>query len=100
MLIVALGMSLALALTSMLAWDFGRRWLEEKAATRASDEQLAEVLRRQDQNELVLKKLAEDWRHKFVELEQDWKKLKEHADSQYAGATAQVVSGNMRGFNR
>ena len=98
--IVAVALALAVSVSSMLAWDFGRRWLTEKAALRASNDVLNAVLKRQDDNELVLKRLAEDWMKKFVQLENDWRKLKEHADSQFAGAIAQVHPGQTRGFGR
>lgn len=91
---------LAIVSSALLAWDFGRRWLEEQAATRASNAVLSEVLLRQDENEKVLKKLAEDWMRKFVMLENDWKKLREHADSQFAGAVAQVSSNTQPGWHR
>jgi hypothetical protein len=90
----------SVTISSYLAWDFGRRWLQERAALRASNDTLVAVLKRQDENELVLKKLAEDWMKKFVQLEADWKKLKEHADSQFAGVIAQVHPGQTRGFGR
>ena len=48
----------------------------------------------------VIKLLAEDWRERFFQLEGDWKKLKEHQESQLAGTLAQVSSLNTRGFNR
>jgi hypothetical protein len=99
-LVTVTSLSWAVMLTSMLAWDFGRRWLNELATRRASNETLTAVLTRQDEGEKVLKALAEDWRKKFVQLENDWKKLKEHADSQFAGAYAQATSTQTRGFGR
>lgn len=98
--LVAIAYMLAIVTTAMLARDFGRRWLQELAATRASNEVLTAVLLRQDESEKVLKKLAEDWMKKFVQLERDWQKLKEHADSQYAGALAQAQPHQTRGFGR
>jgi|SoimicmetaTmtLPB_FD_contig_41_3138904_length_533_multi_1_in_0_out_0_1 hypothetical protein len=84
----------------MLAWDFGRRWLEEKAKQRLSDTELARFSARLDMHEQVQKQLAEDWLKKFRQLETDWKKLKEHVDSQTAGTLAQLTSTQSRGFNR
>lgn len=98
--LIAIAYMLAIVTSSLLAWDFGRRWLQEQSATRASNETLTAVLLRQDENEKVLKKLAEDWMRKFVQLENDWKKLREHADSQFAGAVAQVSSNNQPGWHR
>jgi len=89
---------IAIVIASGLAWDAFRRWLIERAATRVTDASLMVLTARLDQQEVVTKKLAEDWRKKFTELEADWKQLKEHANSQYAGALAQLPTA--RGFNR
>jgi len=89
---------LAIVIASALTWDAFRRHLIERAATRVTDASLAVLTARLDQQELVTKKLAEDWRKKFTELEADWQKLKQHADSQFAGALAQMPTA--RGFNR
>lgn len=98
--IVAIALCMSLTVTSMLAWDFGRRWLQEQKETRVSNETLNELVKQQALHEDVLKKLAMDWMKRFNQLENDWKKLKEHADSQFAGAIAQAEANQPRGFNR
>lgn len=101
--IIALSIAFSLLGTALLAWDFGRRWLDDRARLRIQENLnlLAEVTKRLDEQELVRNKLAEDWKRKFQQLEADWKSLKEHADSQFAGAIAQAESAQMRrGFNR
>lgn len=105
--IMVTAVSWAIMGVAMLAWDFGRRWLQELAANRASNETLNAVLARQDALDQTFsasqkerKAMAEDWMKKFIQLERDWQKLKEHADAQYAGARAQFESTQPRGFHR
>jgi hypothetical protein len=98
--LLAISVAWAVILSAALAWDFGRRWLLERSKSRMSDELLLQFSTRLDQHELVQKQLAEDWLKKFRQLEADWKKLKEHADSQVAGTLAQVMAQQPRGFNR
>lgn len=98
--IVAVAIMMAISLSAMLAWDFGRRWLAEQSSMRGTIEQLAQFSARLDEHERVQKQLAEDWLKKFRQLEADWRKLKEHADSQIAGSLAQLTSQQTRGFNR
>lgn len=100
MTLVAVALALSLALTSMLAWDGWRRAIEERASTRIQDNVLQEMTTRLDLQETVMKKLAEDWRAKFLELEADWKGLKQHVDSQTAGTLAQMTATQSRGFGR
>lgn len=90
---VAIALAVALITTAGLAHHAFMAWLQDRAATRVQENVLAEVTRRQDNSEQVVAKLAVDWRVKFNELEEEWKKLKEHANSQYAGAVAQVQRG-------
>lgn len=89
---------LAIVAASGLAWDAFRRWLIERAATRVTDVSLSVLTARIEQQELVTKKLAEDWLTKFRQLEADWKQLKSHADSQFVGALEQLPKS--RGFGR
>lgn len=100
MTLLAISVAWAVILSSALAWDFGRRWLLERSKTRMSDEMLLQFSTRLDEHERIQKQLAEDWMKKFRQLEGDWKKLKEHADSQFAGTIAQLTSQQPRGFNR
>lgn len=107
MTIVAIAFALAIAITSMLAWDFGRMWIGEQSARRVADERLKHQDDRIDLLDQSLaslvkerKAMAEDWMKKFTQLERDWQRLKEHADSQYAGARAQLESNQPRGFHR
>lgn len=95
---VVFAASIAAIVVSAAAYSFGLRWLDDRAKTRVQENVLAEATARLDQTDQVISKLAVDWRAKFLELETDWKKLKEHADSQYAGAVAQIPA--VRGFNR
>lgn len=95
-----LAISVAMFGAAVLAWDFGVRWLADRASARVQENVLGEITARLDTQEAVTKRLAEEWRVKFVQLENDWKKLKEHADSQYAGAAAQLTSTQSRGFGR
>lgn len=91
-------LSIASIVVSGAAYSFGLRWLQEQAAGRTHENLLAEFSMRQDEHDKLIRKLAEDWMLKFRQLEADWKRLKEHADSQYAGALAQAPQH--RGFNR
>lgn len=99
--------AIAILATSALAWDFGKRWLAERAHTRTTDAQVLilessiEDLRVQLSADADIRnKLAADWHKKFTQLENDWKQLREHANSQFAGALAQVESQRTRGFGR
>ena len=100
MTLLATVVALSIIVSACLAWDFGRRWLEERAATRATDEERAALHTRMDEHERVQKMLAEDWMKRFRGLEADWKQLKVHADSQFAGTIAQLESQKTRGFGR
>lgn len=107
MIIVAVSVFLAIGFTALLAWDCVRMWLAEQAARRVTDERLKHQDDRIDLLDQSLaslakerKAMAEDWMKKFVQLERDWQRLKEHADSQYAGARAQLESNQPRGFHR
>jgi hypothetical protein len=91
-LFAAVSLSIAIIVLGALAHDFGRRWLEDRAATRAPLVVLAELERKIEEGILARKAMAEDWKRKFTQLEADWKKLKEHADAQYSGAIAQITS--------
>lgn len=95
--LAAVSVSIAMIVLGALAHDFGRRWLEERAASRAALVVLAELERKIEEGVLARKAMAEDWKRKFTQLEADWRKLKEHAESQYSGAVAQVASTS-RGF--
>jgi hypothetical protein len=88
----AMSISVAVVICATFAHNFGLRWLDERAATRTSDATNAVLSARLDEIEKVNKLLAEDWLKKFRQLEGDWKKLKEHADSQFAGSIAQLTS--------
>lgn len=94
---VAISFSAAIIVTAGLAHDFGRRWLEERARSHAALEILAELERKIEEGVVARKRMGEMWKEKFDALERDWKKLKEHADSQYSGAIAQA-SSVARGF--
>lgn len=95
---VAIVAAVAVIVVAALAHHAFMRWLDEKARTRVQENVLAEITTRLDTVDQMISKLAVDWRAKFVELENDWKQLKQHADSQFAGAVAQIPS--VRGFNR
>jgi hypothetical protein len=95
--VVCFSLSIAAIVVSAVVYALGSRWLQDRAATRIQENVLGEVTARLDNSEAITKKLAEDWRAKFGQLEQDWKKLKEHAESQYAGAVAQSQT---RGWGR
>jgi hypothetical protein len=95
---VAIVGAIAVIVVASLAHHAFMRWLDEKAKLRVQENVLGEVTARQDQLDQMIGKLAIDWRAKFIELENDWKQLKEHADSKYAGAMAQLPTA--RGFNR
>lgn len=95
--LVAIAYSAAAIVIAALAHHAFMRWLDDRASTRIQENVLGELAARMDSSEQVTKKLAEDWRAKFGQLEQDWKKLKEHAESQYAGAVAQSQT---RGWGR
>ena len=107
MTIVAVAVFIAIGFSALLAWDCVRMWINEQAARRVTDERLIHQDTRIDLLDQALaslvkerKAMAEDWMKKFVQLERDWQKLKEHADSQYAGARAQLESNQPRGFHR
>jgi hypothetical protein len=107
MTIFATAQLIAVAFSALLAWDFGRMWINEQSARRVADERLKHQDDRIDLLDQSLtslakerKAMAEDWMKKFVQLERDWQKLKEHADSQYAGARAQVEANQPRGYHR
>jgi hypothetical protein len=95
---VAIVAAVAVITVAALAHHAFMRWLDERAKLRVQENVLAEVTTRLDALDQLISKLAVDWRAKFVELENDWKQLKQHADSQYSGALAQIPSA--RGFNR
>lgn len=63
----------ALALWAVLAWNFGRGWLDEQAKRRVTDERLKELIDKQTLQDDVMGKLAIDWRQKFNQLEQTMK---------------------------
>jgi len=107
MTIVAIAQFLAIGFSALLAWDCVRMWINEQAARRVSDERIKQQDDRIDLLDQSLaslvkerKAMAEDWLKKFMQLERDWQRLKEHADSQYAGARAQLESNQPRGFHR
>ena len=89
--------SIALIVVSAAAYSFGLRWLQDRAAARAGLQLLAELERKIEEGVVARKRMGEMWKEKFDQLERDWKKLKEHADSQYTGALAQAAS-QARGF--
>lgn len=98
--IVAIAICWAIVITSGLAWDFGRRWLQEQKERRVSDEELKRLREAHELMQDVQKKLAQDWLKRFNQLENDWKKLEERARSQFAGAIEQTQAQYTRGFNR
>lgn len=90
--VMAMCISVAIVVVATLAHNFGLRWLDDRARLRVADNTLTALSQRIDELEKVNKLLAEDWMKKFRQLEGDWKKLKEHADSQFAGSIAQLTS--------
>jgi len=62
MTLIAVSLSLALALTSMLAWDFGRRWIEEQAARRTHDARVDNMVEMVQLHDQVLNKLPVDFK--------------------------------------
>lgn len=97
---VAIALAAAIIVTSALAHHAFMAWLADRAATRVQENVLGEISARLDMLDEVLKKLGPEWRMKFKELEDEWKTLREHAQSQYAGALAQLDSQQSRGFRR
>ncbi|HEX6464230.1 MAG TPA: hypothetical protein VFZ98_07255 [Vicinamibacterales bacterium] len=98
--LAAVALSIAIIVVAALAHHAFMRWLDDRARARVQENVLAESTARLDSLDEIIKKLAIDWRQKFTELETDWKKLKEHAQSQYAGTLAQIESQQARGFRR
>lgn len=97
--LAAVALSIAIIVVAALAHHAFMRWLDDRASSRIQENLLAEYSERLDNQEQLVKKLAEDWLARFNQLVQDWRKVKEHAESQYAGALAQT-STQTRGWNR
>lgn len=98
--IVAVALSLAFTIASMLAWDFGRRTLQERKETRTTDARVDLLEQALSSLAAERKAMAEDWMRKFIMLEKDWQKLKVDAESRYAGAVAQTEANQVRGYHR
>jgi hypothetical protein len=58
MMYAALSMSVAMFGASFLAWDFGVRWLNDRARSRIQENVLGEVTARLDTLEATIKSLA------------------------------------------
>jgi hypothetical protein len=96
--LASVAIAIAMIVLGALAHHGFMRWLDDRAATRIQENVLAETSRRLDEHDIMVKKLAEDWLARFNQLVADWRKVKEHAESQYAGAMSQLPS--TRGFGR
>lgn len=100
--------SIAAVLVALLGHDAFRRWLTSVNSDRISKRELIEHKQhvttqlaltetKLAERDETIKKLAVDWKAKFVELEAAVKTTKEHVDTQLVGSLAQMPS---RGFGR
>lgn len=84
-------------LKTLESQSYHTRELERLAqAVNASDLRITEL---REERDLELKKLAEDWKRKFVEIERGNDAMRKHIDSQVAGTIAQLPATG-RGFGR
>jgi hypothetical protein len=101
MIYMAVSLSVTVIAVALLAYDIARRTIEVRNRGALALEQLAKVEKDLAEHRAAYATLCKDWRSRFSELENEWKSLREHANSQYAGAVAQVNSmQSSGGFNR
>lgn len=102
-------LSIALVLIALIVAYEHKRTVNDRASARLSHVESVELRALVDQtHELIqgfkaeqaelVKRLAEDWMTKFVQLDRDSKELRAHVDSQLTGSLAQLAPS--RGFGR
>lgn len=93
----------AMVVLGVLARDGFRAWLKFQAAKQTSFSRIESletaVTQHVERSDLAIKLLAEDWRKKFVQMEQANEALRKHIDGQVAGTFAQLPPTGS-GFNR
>lgn len=99
-MIMVLALSIVTLVVAALAHDVALKVIAEKKAQRLGEFDALHCSKRIDDMEVMIKKLADDWRAKFVSMEHEWQLLEKRAQSQFSGAIAQVESQNRKGFGR